>query len=409
MLKERLIKKWNSNPAHGYDLSETYNESTVIEGRPIDIAIIMSGRNRGKSFTCSTECLMDAWYNEKQFAYVRRNDATAYQIEQYFADKEDFIFDMTGGKSTYISCFKSKLYFAHTELDKDGKSKVVRDKECGQFFALSRQQAFKSLQFPLIYNLIYEEVFAEDEGNFLQAEPSKLLNLISTIKRNKKGFRVMLISNLVSPISPYSMEWGLKIGQLKPGDINLTKLYLGSYDADGNEDFLVIACHYLKDKNDLSKEDLKKKRNRVRIGMTSNRWEEKTLFPTLPRNFLKRYAKKIDKAVFEWDDAMFLVEILEVPENILNVYRDEVEPSKHNMPCLYIQPKTTEPYEDTRLYTNNPDRFGQYFSRGFQVIYKIDNVIDILIRRGYYFGSNNLTCNSFKKCYDNLRAYRISL
>ena len=88
MTRDKLFKKWNSNPNHGYDLSETFNAETEKENK-IDIAFILSGRNRGKSFTISTECLADAWYDNRQFAYVRRHDATTYETEQYFFHKSD--------------------------------------------------------------------------------------------------------------------------------------------------------------------------------------------------------------------------------------------------------------------------------------------------------------------------------
>ena len=408
MTREKLFKKWNSNSQHGYDLSETFNGATVIDGRPIDIAFILSGRNRGKSFTISTECIADAWYDDKQFGYIRRHDANIYDTEQYFADKTEFIKDMTDGAFDHIARSKGKLYFASYTYDQEtGEQRQSLGKECGNFFALSRNSAYKSLQYPNIYNLFYEEVMADEP--YLQGEPSKLLNLVSTIKRNKTDFKVYLISNLISPVSPYSTEWGINIGSLKPDNINLVKLYLGSYDSKGEEDFLVIACHYLKDKNDLSKEDLKKKRNRVRTGIASNRWDEKTLYPTMPFNFLKGKANKIDKCVFEWDDVMFMVDIMEVPDNIHLMYRDEIDASKETMPILYIQRKTTEPFQDTRLYTNNPERFGPYVSRGFQLIYKIDKVVEILSKRGYFFGADNLTVNSFKTCFDNLRSYKLQI
>jgi hypothetical protein len=407
MERLKLFKKWNGHAQHGYDLSETFNESTKLEGRDIDIAFILSGRNRGKSFTISCECLADAWYDNKQFGYIRRHDATVYDTEAYFADKTDFIKDMTDGAFDHITRSKGKLYFAKYVTDVDsGEQRNVLGKEAGNFFALSRNSAYKSLQYPQIHNLFYEEVMADEA--YLQGEPSKLLNLISTIKRNKDDFKVYLISNLISPVSPYSVEWGINIGSLKPDNINLVKLYLGSYDTSGEEDFLVIACHYLKDKNDLSKEDLKKKRNRVRTGIASNRWDEKTLYPVMPYNFLKGKAERLDRCVFEWDDIMFLVDILEVPDNINLVHRDEVEANKETMPIMYIQRKTSQPFNDTRLYTNNPERFGPYVSRGFQIIYKIDKVIEILAKRGYFFGADNLTVNSFKTCFDNLRSYKLT-
>ena len=44
-----------------------------------------------------------------------------------------------------------------------------------------------------------------------------------------------LISNLVSPSNPYSDAWGIHFFNSKPGDVSLTKLYLGAYDEKGEE------------------------------------------------------------------------------------------------------------------------------------------------------------------------------
>ncbi len=406
MTREKLFKKYYKNPSHDYEISETlqYEDDT---GRKPDIAFIYSGRNRGKSFEISSQLIADAWYDKKLFGYIRRNDATTYDIEQYFADKNDFIKDMTDGKREGITRYKGKLYFYHMEATEDEEFRMARDEECGYFFALSRNAAYKSLQYPEIYNLIYEEVLTD--GMYLNAEPEKLMNLYSTVKRNKTDFMMWLVSNTVSIVNPYSLAWSIKLAQNKPGDIRLSKLYLGSYNDLQEEEYLLIACHYLKDKGDISKEDLKKNRNRIKTGIASNRWDETTLYPTLPYNFLKGKAKKIDKCIFEWDDIMFMGDIMEVPNNIHLMYRDEVEASKETMPIIYIQRKTTPPFLDTRLYTNNPERFGPYFSRGFKMIYKIDKVVDILIQRGYFFGADNLTLNDFAKCFLHLKNTRSTI
>ena len=153
MNREKLFKKWNSHSQHGYDLSETFNSSTEKDDK-IDIAFILSGRNRGKSFTICAECLADAWYDDRQFAYVRRHDSTVYDTEAYFDDKHDFISDMTDGEADHITRYRGKLYFARTVIN-NGEASNEIVKECGNFFALSRNSAYKSLQYPSIYNLFF--------------------------------------------------------------------------------------------------------------------------------------------------------------------------------------------------------------------------------------------------------------
>ena len=240
MERTKLFKKYYKNENHDYEISETlsYHDET---NRPPDICFVYSGRNRGKSFEVSTQLLADSYFDNNFFGYIRRNDATVYEIEQYFADKTEFIKDMTDGVSEGITMSKGKLYLYHYDDDKR-----ILDKPVGYFFALSRQSSYKSLQFPEIRNLLFEEVLTDQ--TFLSAEPEKLMNLYSTCKRSKTDFTMWLISNTISVVNPYSNSWGIKLAQNKAGEVRLSKLYLGVYDENQKEQYLLIAAHYLKDK-----------------------------------------------------------------------------------------------------------------------------------------------------------------
>ena len=405
MKRDKLFKKYSKHPCHTYELSETLS-CLDDTGRSPDISFIYSGRERGKSFEVAAQCLADSWYDGKQLAYVRRNDDTVDMIQSYFADKNTFISDMTDGLSDRITCYKSVLYFSHIEETDNGQTKIIRDKEMGRFFALSRQGRFKSLQYPEIYRIIFEEVLTLDP--YLSAEPEKLMNLYSTLRRGKKDFRMFLISNLVSQVNPYSNSWGINLGRNKPGEITLSKLYLGEYDQNGQEMYYLIAAHYLKDMNALSKEDAAIKRNRIKTGIKSNRWDELKLYPVLDLKFIKQF-DILETAIFEYDDLMFQCDILEVPDNIMKYYQDqeETQPSKNPMYIGYIRRKTTEPWPDTRIYTNQPDRMlTPYATKGIKPVYKIDSVIMYLKDMGWICGCNNLTMNDFDNIYAKLKLLR---
>lgn len=404
MTREALFKKWYKNKEHDYEISETL-AVTDDTGRNADICFIYSGRNRGKSFEIATQLIADAYYDGKTFGYIRRNEAKTFEIELYFADKEDFIADMTDGQSEGITRDKGKLYLYHIE-EKGDKLVKVLDKEIGYAFALSTQGKYKSLQFPKMYNLIYEEVLTE--SNYLSAEPEKLMNLYSTVRRSKENCRMWLVSNTISVVNPYSKAWGIFLSQNKPGEIRLSKLYLGSYDESKKEQYYLIACHYLKDKNDLTKEDAKKKRNRVKTSVASNKWDELNLYTTMDLSFVNQYAEKMETVIFEYDDLMMQGDILEIPSNLMELYlmdendKEYWKKSQNTMPILYIRRKTTKPHSYTRIYTNNADRFSEYVSRGFKVIYTLDNTVNALMNRGWCIGADNLTMNDFYKMYDKL-------
>lgn len=407
MKRDKLFQKYYKNENHDYEIAETleYKDDT---GREPDIAFIYSGRNRGKSFEISTQLLADAYYDKKLFGYIRRNDATIFDTEMYFEDKRDFIKDMTDGNSCGVTRAKGKLYLYHEEDDGNGGMRKVLDEEIGYFFALSRQAAYKSLQYPDVFNLIYEEVLTD--GQYLNAEPEKLMNLYSTVKRSKEGFKMWLVSNTVSVVNPYSKAWGIYLAKNKPGEVRLSKLYLGSYDKEKNEEYLLIAAHYLKNKGDLTKEDAKKKRNRIKTSIASNKWDELNLYTTMDLSFIKNNAEILDTVVFEHDDMMMQGDILEVPNNIIDIYLDDtdindseaIKPSDITMPILYIRRKTSKPHKFTRIYTNSADRFSDYVSKGFKEIYTIDKYIKILMQRGWVIGADNLTMNDFYKMWKKL-------
>ena len=334
MRKDKLIKKYYKHKAHDYELSETM-DLTDDTGRHPDIAFIYSGRERGKSYEVTMRCLMDAWYDDKCFMYVRRHEATNFQIESYFNDKKDLISDMTDGMADGVWSKQGQLFFYTTE-EKNGKKRRVEVKRVGYYIPLSGQGNHKSEQFPDCYRLLFEEVLTNDP--YLSGEPERLYNLISTVSRSKPDFRVYLVSNLVSYVNPYSKAWGLNFGRNKPGEVTLTKLYLGKYDDDGNEMYYLIAGHYLKDKAQLTKEDAAKERNRIKAG-SDNRWEEARLYTTIDLSFIKQFTP-IETVVFEWDDVLMQGDILDLPVNIKEMYMYGEEAAATTMPVLYVRKKT---------------------------------------------------------------------
>ena len=399
MRKDKLIKKYYKHKAHDYELSETM-DITDDTGRHPDIAFIYSGRERGKSYEVTMRCLMDAWYDDKCFMYVRRHEATNFQIESYFNDKRDLISDMTDGMADGVWSKQGQLFFYTTE-EKNGKKRRVEVKRVGYYIPLSGQGNHKSEQFPDCYRLLFEEVLTNDP--YLSGEPERLYNLISTVSRSKPDFRVYLVSNLVSYVNPYSKAWGLNFGRNKPGEVTLTKLYLGKYDDDGNEMYYLIAGHYLKDKAQLTKEDAAKERNRIKSG-SDNRWEEARLYTSIDLSFIKQFTP-IETVVFEWDDVLMQGDILDLPVNIKEMYMYGEEAAATTMPVLYVRKKTSEPFRMTRLYTNNSERFNEYTSRGFKKIYKIDLIIEQIMLRGWFMGADNLTMNAFDTVWKKLKLF----
>ena len=65
MDRAKLFKKYAKHPKHTYEVSETLSV-TDDTGRHPDVLVIYSGRDRGKSFEISSNCIADAWYDDKR-------------------------------------------------------------------------------------------------------------------------------------------------------------------------------------------------------------------------------------------------------------------------------------------------------------------------------------------------------
>ena len=74
MTEKQIIKKWFSND--NYYNSDIIRNMQTESGHKCDIALIYSGRNRGKSFDISAKAILEAWNSKgsSTFGYIRRYD-----------------------------------------------------------------------------------------------------------------------------------------------------------------------------------------------------------------------------------------------------------------------------------------------------------------------------------------------
>lgn len=399
MDRKRLTNKYFKNKTYYQDTTKDIVNEDV---RHPDIIFLMSGRKRGKSFRVSANAIMDAWYDDRQFGYIRRleKEIKGDNVESYFADKIDFIKDMTDGQCDCVIAERGHIYLGKLNIEEKG-NKREKVKEIGRVFACAMANQYKSLQYPQVYTLIYEEVFTTD--GYAIDEPSKLLSIISTVRRDKRDFKCYLISNLVSRINPYVNCWGLRgLKSQKSGTIDNYKLYMGTYDAQGLEEYLYIACEYLEDAK------MESKHKQPGVSIESNTWDEIHIFPNISERYLKDY-KPIDRVVFEFDTFMFLGEIRNIPERMggmleeikLNEEIPEDIKDSQTMPILYIKRKSTDVLFGTRLYTNIPT-INPYATLGIQNVFEVDKTIHTLLSRGWVIYADNLTGNEFEQIINEL-------
>ena len=189
------------------DTSMFWNaRETLTHNRLINF--IVGNRGGGKSFGAKEWAIDNFIKRKEQFGYIRRyKDDLREPMENFFNDIEykypDFEFKTEAGK------FYIRLKPA------DEKQKWTKKDIAGYGFVLSTGSNKKSIPYPHITTLIFDE-FLLDKGNqmYLPDEPLKLLNLYETISRpgtDHPRVVLFLLANAISITNPYFLFFNLKM------------------------------------------------------------------------------------------------------------------------------------------------------------------------------------------------------
>ena len=193
---------------------------------------IVGPRGNGKTYGAKKKAIKDAIDKKRQFIYVRR-----YKEELGLA-REAFFDDIIANDEFPDWDFRANgrvAQMAHVET-RDAKKRPWID--IGYFVALSSGQSYKSVPFPNVWTIIFDEFILEKSAtHYLPNEPNLFMNFLNTVDRSKDQARVFFLANAVSIMNPYFLEFGIKPGEL--GEMGrLGKLADGTY---------YIAYHFIHD------------------------------------------------------------------------------------------------------------------------------------------------------------------
>ena len=173
--------------------------------------VIVGNRGGGKSFGCKKIVIDNFINNHEQFGYIRRyKDDVKDSILTFFDDiayqYPDYEF-MTNGMKLYM------------REKKDKSAKWTDDDIIGYGFVLSTANNKKSISYPNITTLIFDE-FLLDNGfqKYIPDEPIKLLSLYETIARPSTPHPkvvLFMLANAISVTNPYFLFWDLKMPKKK--------------------------------------------------------------------------------------------------------------------------------------------------------------------------------------------------
>ena len=183
-----------------WDIYRTITHNALIN-------IIVGNRGGGKSYGSKKKAVENFIKKKEQFGYIRRyKDDLKKPLEQFYKDiAQEFPEHecKVEGEKVYI------------RIKADPKQKWTEQDLAGYGFSLSTANNKKSMSFPDISMLIFDE-FLLEEGNqrYLPNEVEKLLNLYETIARPGSGHRrvtLWLLGNAISITNPYFLYWDLKM------------------------------------------------------------------------------------------------------------------------------------------------------------------------------------------------------
>lgn len=320
-------------------------------------------RANGKSYQARRKALENYVEKEERFVYLRRwrDDIKASEVENWFNLKQVKEYFPT---AEGIQAWQNKIYTYHI----NDKGIKIRDEWIGWYLALNEAERYKSweqLNESGVTLVIYEE-FITDKV-YLDDEPTKLQQLVSTIMRHDRG-TVLLIGNTISQVCPYFEYWALT-GALtqKQGTIEVYH----QHQEDGTViDIAVENCNSIKYEN------------KMFFGQTAKQiidgeWET-TNYPARPKGKWETlYEVAVHYQLFK-----FILQLQVNEDDHLIVF---VYPSDREVERILSDKFSTRPFTSRKLFTDN----------------KAECIMIDLWRRNKFCYSDNLTGTNFNKLIDN--------
>lgn len=163
--------------------------------------IAVGARGLGKTYACKKRAIRRALDGGEEFVYLRRFQTELKHVSTFFND--------------------IRGEFPEWELSVDGRKAKARpagsDGEwttIGYFLALTAGATLKSVSYPNVRTLIFDEfIIEEGTRHYLPAEVDTFLDLYSTIDRNNDRVKVFMLSNAVRCVNPYFIEWRIQTGK----------------------------------------------------------------------------------------------------------------------------------------------------------------------------------------------------
>ena len=169
---------------------------------------IVGNRGGGKSFGAKDYVIDNFIKNKQQFGYIRR-------YKEDLREPMERFFDDIAYKYPEYEFKTDSKYFYIRQKPADEDQKWTKKDIAGFGFVLSTANNKKSIPYPLVTTLIYDEFLIEKGAQrYLKNEPKALLNLYETVARPGTDHpRVLLfmLANAITITNPYFLYFDLRM------------------------------------------------------------------------------------------------------------------------------------------------------------------------------------------------------
>lgn len=309
--------------------------------------LIIGERSNGKTFAVLKYCIEQYLKDGGQFALVRRwgVEIQGRRASGVFSaiNESGIVGKLTDNKYTFIHYWAGKYYLAY--IDDKGKIIFGDDDILGFTFALSEQEHNKSISYPKVKTILFDEFITK--GMYLTDEFMAFMNTLSTIIRQRDNVKIFMCGNTVNKFNPYFEEMGLKhANQMEQGTIDVYRY---------GDSKLTVAVEYCSSTEKHKKSNFYFAFENPKLNMiTGGQWEL-GLYPHLPM----KYKPKDVYFIFfiEFDGQLFQCEVIDFAGNVGIYIHQKTTPLQNNDDLVL-----TLDYNHKMCYNNG---------RGLKVVNKI--------------------------------------
>lgn len=160
-----------------YDLNKLLSHNKILN-------FVIGPRGGGKSFAAKKWAINGWLKNRKEFIYLRRYNTELMEIGNWFSDIASF--------------------YPEHEFAIEGGHFLIDGEVAGYYTALSTSQQKKSVSYPNVNKIIFDE-FIIDKGRvtYLKEEVQMFLDFYETVARLREDVTALLIANAITVVNPY--------------------------------------------------------------------------------------------------------------------------------------------------------------------------------------------------------------